>query len=293
MAKHIYIHAGGHRTGSSSFQLCLAENRAVLNARGYDLFYPGRDGAPGGQPQFHLPEGGDGPKRREIIVQRVSHRLNAISPDPERSLILSEENLSGRIYPCLRGRFFPIARRRASAMRAALGQAPTHVVMVVRPYASFLQSCYRLRAQDNQVRPFAALAPDMVAAPRGWLDAVRDLFAGLEPDLMTVVEIGARKESRSLLQRLVPDLADVELCEPQRRVNLSATDAALTEIQRRFREGADLSDADVSAVVSDYAEDQTDCSFARFTESQATALAERYERDLESIAAMKGVNLLR
>ena len=48
MNKRIYLHAGAHRTGSSSFQMCLYANRDLLGSMGLDVAYPGRDGVPGG-----------------------------------------------------------------------------------------------------------------------------------------------------------------------------------------------------------------------------------------------------
>ncbi len=39
MSRDVFIHAGAHRTGTSSFQLCMATNRDRLEAAGFDLSY--------------------------------------------------------------------------------------------------------------------------------------------------------------------------------------------------------------------------------------------------------------
>lgn len=72
MTKPIYIHAGAHRSGSSSFQLCLSHNRAALMQAGYDLAYPSRDGAPMGELQMKLPRPRHDPAELGGMVARLA-----------------------------------------------------------------------------------------------------------------------------------------------------------------------------------------------------------------------------
>jgi len=84
MEKKIYIHAGCHRGGSSSFQLCLSHNRAVLSDAGFDVAYPGRDGVPGGKLKLRLPAPRHRPRHVNGFAEGAGAQLTTISPNPER-----------------------------------------------------------------------------------------------------------------------------------------------------------------------------------------------------------------
>ena len=147
MAKKIYVHAGAHRSGTSSFQMCLAENRDVLEAQGYDLAYPGRDGAPRGDLKLRFPGGRDPEGKVAIMAERAARKIAAVMTDPARDLILSEENIPGRIYPMFKGRLFPDASKRAGIMRMALGGGLT----IFLSFCGLVQICsYRLTGRGRK-----------------------------------------------------------------------------------------------------------------------------------------------
>ena len=291
MAKKIYVHAGAHRSGTSSFQMCLAENRDVLEAQGYDLAYPGRDGAQRGDLKLRFPGGRDPEGKVAIMAERAARNIAAVMTDPARDLILSEENIPGRIYPMFKGRLFRDAAKRAGMVRAALGQDADHLLFVLRPYADLFVSAYRLRAQDNRVRPFAEIVPNLLTMRRGWADVVRDLGQGFGADRITVVEFGQRGQSRDLLRRLAPGLDSLELVEPTGRVNRSPGDAALMAVQARLGEG-DADDATLAQVLADHAGDDRDLGFASYAPQDRAQLEARYAADLDKVAALPGITLI-
>lgn len=291
MGKRIYLHAGAHRTGSSSFQLCLHENRAVLNRLGYDIAYPGRDDVPGGRLKLRLPAPRHGAKRLAPFAASVRAALERFSPDPERALILSEENLSGRMFHLYQGRFFPAAAKRFSAVRDGLGAARIEIAFVVRPYAGLYVSAYRKRAEDNAVDPFAGIVPALLRMDRGWPELVAEMRDILRPERMVVVDYARRGESRDLLARLIPDRTEAGFAEPARTMNLSATDAALADLQARYHAGESLKRADWQAVLRAYADDDADRGFARLDADARAALDARYAGDLERLAGMAGVEM--
>jgi len=49
MARQYHLHLGAHRTGRSSFLLCLHENQASLWQQGYQIAFPAQDGGRSGQ----------------------------------------------------------------------------------------------------------------------------------------------------------------------------------------------------------------------------------------------------
>lgn len=289
MWDEVFIHAGAHRTGTSSLQQTLAENRAALEAAGYDVAYPGRDGAPGGRLRLPLPRPRHGEKRVPQFGRQVAAHLAEICPEGRGRLILSEENIPGPMRHFYEGRFFPAAEKRAAALGAGLGRV-AHVVYVLRPYAALYASAWRKRAEDNAVPEFAEVVPALMAMDRGWPEVVAALRQGLRPERLTVLDYAERGSSASLLGRVVPGLG-VQVREPGEVVNLSATDAALEVLQARYRAGEVLSRRAWKAVLADHAEARESRGLTRYPEGAEAALGERYARDLERIAGMQGVTL--
>jgi hypothetical protein len=292
MMKAVYIHAGAHRTGTSSFQACLSKNRDCLGALGYDVAYPGRDGVPGGRLRLRLPRPRHGDKRITAFATGVRNSLAELSPDPSRALILSEENLAGPMHHLYEGRFFPAARKRFRTLAAALDAPPDHVVFVVRSYADLYVSAHRKRAEDNAVTPFRDLVPHFLAMDRGWPDLLADLRDHLNPACLTVLPYEGRGESRALLKTLVPDLAQSELAEPTIAMNQSATDAALDAVQSRYRTGDTLRRPEWREVLNAHAHKTGSTGFAAFPDRDRAILEDRYRADLERLDAMDGVTFL-
>ena len=290
--RETYLHAGGHRTGSSSVQLCLDENRAVLEARGYALGYSARDGASGGTLRLKLPEPRHAGGQITKLTERAGAEIDRVAAGRAR-LILSEENVPGRMMHLYNGRFFPAAEARAGALAQALGGPVAHLVFVVRDYTGFFVSCHRKRAVQRRVPDFADFRAALGGLDRGWPELVAVLQEYLRPRRFTVVEYGQRGQSRDLLARLLPDVSAEELGEPETRVNLSATDRALEAVQARFAESEKLPQAEIDALIAAHAGDDSDLGFAAFPEAERCRWRDRYAADLDRIAAMPDIALVR
>lgn len=292
MSKAIHIHAGAHRTGTSSFQLCLAANRSALEEAGFDLAYPGRDGVPDARLKLPLPRGGVGAHRLPGFALQISEHLGQLSPDGARGLILSEENIPGPMRHFYAGRFFPFAANRLTALAEGLGRRPRHIVYVLRSYDELYASAYRKRAEDNVVEPFETLIPAFLSIETGWPDLIEQMRDLLRPETLTVLPYERRGSSVDLLHRLVPETAGLTLQEPDRPLNTSATDAALEELQRRHRTSKKLRRKVWQAVVAEYADQREPRGFASFPAAAKQQLQDRYRADLEKIANMPGVTFL-
>lgn len=292
MTKPVLIHAGAHRTGTSSFQLCLHENRAVLDRHGFDIAYPGRDGVPGGRLRLPLPRRRHGDKRIPQFAQQTRAVLTGLSPAEDRGLILSEENIPGPMLHFYHGQFFPAARKRLLSLARALDGPPVHLLYVVRSYADLYVSAYRKRAEDNAVAPFSEIVPHFMAMDRGWPELIAEMRETLGPLRLTVLPYEARGSSCALLARLVPGLDAAALSEPGRTVNQSATDAALEALQVRYRAGETLPRRAWQKVVQDHAGRVDKTGFAAFPESERQALGARYDADLLRLADMPGISFV-
>ncbi|MEL6451387.1 MAG: hypothetical protein AAFQ19_09005 [Pseudomonadota bacterium] len=281
----IYIHAGAHRTGTSSLQMCLHENRDALGQAGFALAYPGRDGIPSGTLALRLP-GTIGVTEPDAVA-RAQKTLDDHAGD--RPLILSEENIPGRMYHFMKGQFYPLAEARCDVLRAAWGGPIAHLLFVVRPYDQMYMSGFRKRAEDNAVPSFDSLRPAYMAMDRGWPELVTAMMDILRPEAMTVIPYARRGSSADLVGRLVPGIPGGALIEPDRVVNLSATDAGLEALQAVYHAGDKLPRAKWKAVIRAYAEDRAPRGFAAFTEAESAELAGRYASDLKQIEWMPGV----
>lgn len=285
----MHLHLGAHRTGTSSLQMCLHDNRAALAAAGWALAYPGRDGIPSGELALRLPRPRD--KDAGPFVAKVAATLTDRAGD--RDLVLSEENVPGRMFHFLQGRFYPAAEARLRVLRAGWPGTVGRALLVVRRYDELFLSGYRKRAEENPVPDFADLRDNYMAMDRGWpdlADLVREILA---PETLTVVEYTVRGESRDLLARLVPGTKAEDLAEPDHRVNLSASDAALSALQRRFRAGKTPGPKRRADIIARHADNRERGSFAAFEPEQVKTLRDRYAADLDAIAKMPGMTLIR
>ena len=271
--------------------MCLYKNRAALAQAGFDVAYPGRDGVPEGRLALRLPA----PRHKvwkEKFVGGVRETIQTFSPDPGRSLILSEENVPGRMYHFQKGLFFPAAGKRFITLRQGIDDAELDIVYVVRPYDALYVSAYRKRAEDNAVPDFDTLLTRLMAMDRGWPELIALMRDELRPRRLTVVPYEKRGDSRALLARLVPDVAEDDLLEPDETLNLSATDAALNALQERYRNGETLPREAWQEVVRSYADDRESKGFAQFPEEARETLRNQYARDLERLADMPGVEMI-
>ncbi len=284
----LYIHAGAHRTGTSSFQMCLHENRTLLQDQGWALAYPPRDDIPSGTLGLRLPRPRDSKLGRVTI--RTTRLLAAHSAG--RPLLLSEENIPGRMMHFIKGQFYPAAEKRCGVLREAWPGPIAHVLLVVRPYDQLFVSGYRKRAEDNPVPAFDILRPNYMRMDRGWPELVGILRDVLRPERLTVVPYAARGTSAQLLARLVGDASADHFREPARKMNVSATEAALVALQKRYAGEETVTRAEWQAVVAAHADDRSDHGFARFTEAEVAHWTAKYAHDLDLIAAMDGVTFV-
>ena len=292
VTRPIYLHAGAHRTGTSSFQLCLVENADYLGAQGYAVAHPGRDRVPGGNLKLRLPAPRHAAGDRSKFVNVARQTLHEASPDPDRPLIMSEENIAGRMMHFEYGRFYPSSYERFQTLREAIEDAPLDVLLVVRSYAQLFLSAYRKRAEGVKVNPFSVLKPKLMQMDRGWPEIVAQAQEVLRPRRFVVIDYKNRGSSCDLLGHLVPGLEAERLVEPSKTLNPSATDAALDALQARYRAGESLLPRDIDAVAAEHAENRDSTGFAEFSGAQYAKLNRRYARDLDRIRALPEITVI-
>lgn len=288
----IFLHVGAHRTGSSSFQMFLDMNAASLRAQGYDLAYPGRDGIPGGKLAMKLPSPRHPPRKAREFDGPARAEIDAMRKGKPR-LILSEENIPGRMIHFMDAQFYPAKAVRVQTLARILPGPVKNILLVVRSYDYLFTSAYRMRTEGRQQWPFEIVRPSFLKMTEGWPDLVAVLQAELKPEKLTVLAYEARGDNRNLLAHLVPGLDGAAMVEPERRLNLTATDAALLELQWRFHADLKPDAAEIAAIIAKHADHTADLGVTRFPEDERAALQARYLAHLDRIAAMPGVDFIR
>ncbi len=291
--KPLYVHLGAHRTGTSSFQMMLSENRDLLAQTGYDIAYPGRDDIPQGELKLRLPHPRNLGKWETDFLPGATKELQRFTTPDSHALILSEENIPGRMIHFPAGQFYPAAEVRLQTLAAAARAPVLRAVLVVREYTGLYISAYRKRAEDNKSQPFEEGRHNMLHMDRGWPDLVRLILEHLKVQELVVIDYDRRGRSADILGMLVPELAEVPLCEPARRMNHSATDAALIALQERYQADETLEREAWQAIIAAHRDDKEQRGVSEFTKRQTRILEGRYQEHLDEIAKMPAVMLLR
>ncbi len=290
----VLIHVGAHRTGSSAFQMFLDLNADALRAQNLDLAYPSRDGAEGGKLRLFLPAPTHERAAVDWRVGKASYNLARQVTDPDRRLVLSEENLLGRLDPFARGRFYPFCAARTRFLARVLkGRQVGRILLVVRPYDSMFVSAFRKLSEYREMPDFNATRAEMTAFEGdGWPEVALTLIRELAPRKLMILPYQRPRREVDLARALVPGLQTEGLREPAHPVNASLSDAALIELQKRYAAGEPSNRAVTEQLRAEYADAEPPRPYAAFTPEQKTALRARYEADLSTLRLLMGVRVL-
>lgn len=283
----IVVHAGTHCSGAEEFQATLGLNRQALNDAGLDLAYPGRGGAEGGRFDCAFPE----PRHQfsDICdhVAAIGGALASSYRGADRFLI-SEHDLAGRMAGLLGGRFYSTARQRAEALHAALGRPVDRLVLVVKPYDTLFAGLWRRFALDRAMEPFADYAPAMANFSGGWTEVVEALRDGLEARHVTV--LAERPSPEELFAHLLPGFRLPHLTHVAPAPHI--TESAIAMIQRHYRQGGRFAAGQRDRILAFHARQPQLPREAGFTGLPLADLRGRFVADLDTIAQMRGVDVV-
>lgn len=283
----IVVHAGSHCCGAEEFQMVLGANRQALSEAGVDLAYPGRGGAEGGRFDCAFPE----PRHQfSDICDHVAAIGGALASSYRgaEQFLISEHDLAGRMAGLLGGRFYPTARQRAEALRAALGRPVDRLVMVVKPYDTLFVAAWRRFALDRQMEPFADYAPAMMNFSGGWTEVVEALRDGLEARHVTI--LAERPAPQELLMHLLPGFRAPHLVQPARTPEI--TESAIAMVQRHYRQGGRFAPGQRDRILAFHARQPQLPREAGFAGLPLADLRGRFVADLDTIAQMRGVDVV-
>jgi hypothetical protein len=290
--KTFYIHAGAHRTGTSSVQMFLHDNLDEITRQGFDAAYPGRDGIPSGKLGLRLPSLRHGEDLQQRFIRKVRRETRTNSPDASRPMILSEENIPGRMIHFYGSQFYPAAEARMKALHDGLEGRLKRVLYIVRPYDTLYVSAFRKRAEDVAVKSFAKQRDALMNMDRGWVELVSLMRDHLGAEETVVMAMAARGDNRNVIKHLLPELDQTNLVEPKALLNVSATDTAMDVLQARYHAGDELSREEWQAIIAEHADNKASTGFAEFTPDQAQELCETYDHDCARLAKLDGITFV-
>lgn len=233
--KRLYLHIGFNKTGSTSLQQCLYQNRAVLETSGY--LYPGTSQDSYMQNQQHTPLAASlpnrtitwlRPRKQATLDQALPDLLAAIAASPASSVILSSEAFGG----------LDMTPEGVRLVAEKLGQHfDLCIIAYIRRQDSYLLSAYQEEIKNGGSHSFAfdrypanrqlyfnrRLAPwrDVFGAervivrpfdPKFWPDS------RLEYDFLDA--IGAPRAGIEPLEKPANESLDIETVEFLRQLNL-------------------------------------------------------------------------
>lgn len=239
--KRLYLHIGFNKTGSTSLQQCLCQNRATLEASGY--LYPGAAQDSYVQNQQHTPlaaslTGRDilwlTPRKRDTLDRALPDLLTAIEASPAEAVILSSEAFGG----------LDVTEAQLQQMAGKLAGFDLRILAYIRRQDSYFLSTYQEDIKNGgqhlfQFKRYAAnrqLAFGQRLAPwRAVFGAERVIVrpfdhrfwpeGRLEYDFLDA--IGAPRDDIRPLEKPANESLDVQTLEFLRRLNqLGKADAA-------------------------------------------------------------------
>ncbi|GHG79887.1 sulfotransferase [Pseudodonghicola xiamenensis] len=290
--RRVSLHVGAHYCGATGLQACLRTNRAALAEKGCAVALPdtGGEGL-----RLKLPELRHPAEEVDQITSRARREINRFAGKADR-LILSDVGIPGRTVHFYGGRFYPATEVRTAALARAFGQDLDHLLYVISPYDVFFSRFHRQRAGRRAVPEIAEFTAGLDGMDRGWPELLEILQTAFRPKRFTVIEAGAETGSdlavRLLGGQALPVAAQVDPAG-EATGGVSITDRALVAIQQGFAADPKLSREEIDRLIASHAEDHSDLGFARLPEAAAHRWRDRYMADLDRIATMPDIALVR
>ncbi|WP_120077440.1 hypothetical protein [Aurantiacibacter odishensis] len=215
--------------------------------------------------------------------------------EPQMPVVLSEENIIGNPADCIGGEIYPHASRRLDALAPAFGQRPVEVWLCLRNYPDFLSSVFAESLRHGSHMEIGEFLEANAEPQGGWIELVASIRHSL-PRCRLV--IWRYEDFAGLGRDILKGLAgieDIALADPQGGpTRPSASDRAVREI---CKQGASFSRVErvllAAALEQRYPPQSKADKFSPWSDAQRRAMHEAYEADLDEIAEMQSVMMLR
>lgn len=203
------LHLGPHRTGSTSIQALLRENKDVLAESGIDL-HAKRRGAP---------------------------IFSGLDPDQKGRIIVSDENILGPMIECvLQTKIYPDLLEREDWLRNCFSGFD-RIALCLRSTVDWWHSVLAFRISLGMPAPDALLAQRICESQRNWGDLISEIIA-LAPNAKIMIQMMSHEfhDPRRILQNFTDWPEFAKLPSQDQKLNARITRSAL--IARHLRSGA-------------------------------------------------------
>lgn len=174
----VILHLGAHRTGTTTLQKYLENNRDNLNGIGTEFWGPNRTraGLFSGMVKNPANITHEAVLRGERASGLIRMELSRLEIAGVKSLIVSEENMIGAMWDNLSvGRLYPDARARLDRFAGAFGFGCKRVVISIRSYDKYWASVYAFMVERGRAMPDIQDMDRLVTQPRRWRDVIREV----------------------------------------------------------------------------------------------------------------------
>lgn len=185
----VILHIGAHRTGTTTLQKYLENNRDNLNSMGTEFWGPNRTRSglftglvkrPCNIKHDALLRGA----RSSGLIQMEIERLDIAGV---KSLIVSEENMIGAMWDNLAvGQLYPDVRPRMDRFANAFGMHCKRVTLSIRSYDKYWASVLNYMIERGRRMPDAHELDCLVTQPRRWRDVISEV-ASVFPQAQVLV----------------------------------------------------------------------------------------------------------
>lgn len=173
----IVLHLGAHRTGSTTFQAYLRQNREALETANIGFWgpYRTRNGLFAGlEPKGPVQKGRKNPQVR--AEGRVQMRLEQARQSGLDALLISDENMIGSVRSCVReGELYPAIGERMSRYVRAFGGRVTRISLSIRAQDRFWSSALAFIVARGHPVPGKRKIDEIAGSVRSWRDVITDL----------------------------------------------------------------------------------------------------------------------
>lgn len=174
----VTLHLGSHRTGTTTLQMYLENNRDNLNEIGTEFWGPNRTryGLYSGLVKRPDTITNDAIIRGERATGLIRMELGRLETAGVKSLIVSEENMIGVMQDNLSvGRLYPDATARLQRFARAFDGHCTRVAISIRSYDKYWASVFAFLVERGRRLPDAQEMDRLVTQPRRWRDVISEV----------------------------------------------------------------------------------------------------------------------
>ena len=176
----VTLHLGAHRTGTTTLQKYLENNRDHLDGIGTEFWGPkqtrsglftGLEKKPGALTEQEVFQG-------ERACDLIRMELDQLEMKGVKSLIVSEENMIGSMWGNLSsGCLYPDAQARLQRFVDGFGGHCMRVALSIRSYEDYWASVLTFLVQSGRMIPTKQEIDRVVTQPRRWRDVITEVAA--------------------------------------------------------------------------------------------------------------------